>query len=171
MIFENKIARNLALAFVFLAALCAQPTHAAPSGDADLRELSRYELTMGDVRKFAAANAALAKHPKAEQNDDEEEDEDEDEGANNNESLDEMAARIGRIPEARKAIEAAGLTVRQYAVITMALFQSAFAQYAVEQGADPAKVARDAGVNPANLRFVKEHKAELEKLKGTAGGE
>jgi len=167
-IFENRIARNLALAFVFLAALCAQPTRAAASGDADLRELSRYELTMADVRKFAAANAALAKHPKAEQNDDEEEDEDE--SSNDDESLDEMAARIGRIPEARNAIEAAGLTVRQYAVITMALFQAAFAQYAVEQGADPAKVARDAGVNPANLRFVKEHKAELEKLKGTTGG-
>ena len=168
MTFENGIARNLALAFVFLAALCAQPTHAAPGGDADLRELSRYELTMADVRKFAAANAALAKHPKAEQNDDEEEAEDE--SSNDDESLDEMAARIGRIPEARNAIEAAGLTVRQYAVITMALFQAAFAQYAVEQGADPAKVARDAGVNPANLRFVKEHKAELEKLKGTTGG-
>ncbi len=165
---ENGIARHLVLALMFLAALCAQPTHAAASGDADLRELARYELTMADVRKFAAANAALAKHPKAEQNDDE--DEDEDESSNDDESLDEMAARIGRIPEARKAIEAAGLTVRQYAVITMALFQSAFAQYAVEQGADPAKVARDAGVNPANLRFVKEHKAELEKLKGTTGG-
>ena len=168
MIFENRIARNLALAFVFLAALCAQPTRASASGDADLRELARYELTLADVRKFAAANAAIAKHPKAEQNDDEEEDEDE--SSNDDESLDEMAARIGRIPEARKAIEAAGLTLRQYAVITMALFQAAFAQYAVEQGADPAKVARDAGVNPANLRFVKEHKAELEKLKGTTGG-
>jgi len=55
--------------------------------------------------------------------------------------------------------------VRQYAVITMALFQAAFAQYAVEQGADPAKVAREAGVNPANIRFIKDHKAELEKLK------
>ncbi len=169
MTFENRIARNLALTFVFLAALCTQATHAAPGGDADLRELSRYELIMTDVRKFAAANAALAKHAKAEQNDDEEEDEDE--SSNADESLDEMAARIGRIPEARKAIEAAGLTVRQYAVITMALFQSAFAQYAVEQGADPAKVARDAGVNPANIRFVKEHKAELERLKGPAGGE
>lgn len=114
---------------------------------------------MADVQKFAAANAALAKHPKAE-------DTDEDEG--DNESLDQMAARIGRIPEARKAIEGAGLTPRQYAVITMALFQAAFAQYAVEQGADIARVASDAHVNPANIRFVKEHKAELDKLKGPA---
>ena len=79
---------------------------------------------MTDVRKFAAANAELAKHPKAE-------DEDEEAGGGDGESLDEMAARIGRIPEARKAIEGAGLTVRQYAVITMALFQASMAQCAV----------------------------------------
>jgi len=159
---ENVIARNLLLACLFLAALCGPPCSAAPSGDADLRELSRYELTMTDVRKFAAANAALAKHPEAER------DEDQDDGDTDDESLDELAARIGRVPEARKAIEAAGLTVRQYAVITMALFQAAFAQYAVDQGADINKVARDAGVNPANIRFVKEHKAELEKLRAPA---
>ncbi len=160
---ENRFARNLVLAFLALTAICGQPTHAAPGGDADLRELSRYTLTMTDLRKFAAANASLAKHPKAEES------EDADDSENDNESLDEMAARIGRIPEARQAIEGAGLTVRQYAVITMALFQAAFAQYAVEQGADIDKVARDAGVNPANIRFVKEHKAELEKLKGPGG--
>lgn len=161
---ENRIARNIALALVFLAAICGRPIGAATSDDADLRELSRYTLTMTDVRKFAAANAELAKHPKAE-------DEDEEAGGGDGESLDEMAARIGRIPEARKAIEGAGLTVRQYAVITMALFQAAFAQYAVEQGADINKVAKDAGVNPANIRFVKDNKAELEKLQKPAPSE
>ena len=157
------ISRGFIFAVLFLAALCGQPVLAAPNGDADLRELSRYELTMADLKKFGAANAALAKHPKAEENDDAGDD------TNDNESLDDMAARIGRIPEARKAIEAAGLSVRQYCVITMALFQAAFAQYAVEQGADINKVAREAGVNPANIRFVKEHKAELEKMRGPAG--
>jgi hypothetical protein len=162
MTFENVVARSLVLPFLLLTALCGPPCSAAPSGDADLRELSRYELTMTDVRKFAAANAALAQHPEAER------DEDQDESDTEDDSLDELAARIGRVPEARKAIEAAGLTVRQYAVITMALFQAAFAQYAVDQGADINKVARDAGVNPANIRFVKEHKAELEKLRPPA---
>jgi hypothetical protein len=164
---ETRFARNLVLAFLSLATVCGVQAHAGPKADADLRELSRYELTMADVRKYAAANADLAKHPPAERD----EVEDEDEGNSDDESLDEMAARIERIPEARQAIEAAGLTVRHYAVISVALFQASFAQYAVDQGADPAKVARDAQVNPANLRFVKEHKAELEKLKGPAGGD
>ena len=161
MTFENRFARAsvLALVFALLAAVFGQQAHAAGSGDADLRELSRYTLTLTDIRKYAAANANLAKQPKAEQEEDEAEDEDDDE------SLNAMTAKIERMPAARKAIESAGLTARQYAVITMALIQASMAQFAVEQGADPAKVARDASVNPANIRFVKENKAELEKLK------
>ena len=161
MTFENRFVRNvlLVLMFALVALAFGQKAHAAGGGDADLRELSRYTLTMADIRKYAAANANLAKLPKAEENEDSEDDEDSD-----NESLDQMAARIGKMPEARKAIEAAGLSPRQFAVITMALFQASMAQFAVEQGADPAKVAKDASVNPANIRFVKENKAELEKL-------
>jgi hypothetical protein len=120
------------------------------------------------VRKYAAANANLAKHPKVEEDDDAEDHNDDD---SDDESLDGMVARIEKIPTARTAIESAGLTVRQYAVITMALIQASMAQFAVESGADPAKVARDAGVNPANIRFVKEHKAELQKMQGTGGSD
>ena len=164
---ENRIVRALAPALLFLAAICG-PALAAPSGDADLRELSRYTLTTADLQKLAAVNANLAKLAKAHENDDEGDDDGSD---TNNESLDQMAARLARNPEARKAIEAAGLTPRQYSVIMMALFQASFAQYAVEQGADAAKVAHDASVNPANIRFVKEHKAELQKLQEPAESE
>ena len=162
MTFENRFARAgvLVLVFALLAAVFGQQAHSATGGDADLRELSRYVLTMADIRKYAAANANLAKHPKAEQEDENAEDDE----ADDDESLDEMAARIEKIPAARKALASAGLTARQYAVITMALFQASMAQYAVEQGADPAKVARDASVNPANIRFVKENKTELEQM-------
>ena len=166
MALENRFPRTavLVLVFALLAAVCGEQAHSANGGDADLRELSSYQLTMADIRKFAAANANLAKHPKVEQDDDDAEDAD-------NASLDEMAARIESIPVARKAVEAAGLSARQYAVITMALFQASFAQYAVEQGADAGKVAREAGVNPANIRFVKEHKAELEQMKNLGSGD
>ena len=166
MALENRFPRTavLVLVFALLAAVCGEQAHSANGGDADLRELSSYQLTMADIRKFAAANANLAKHPKVEQDDDDAEDAD-------NASLDEMAARIESVPVARKAVEAAGLSARQYAVITMALFQASFAQYAVEQGADPGKIARETGVNPANIRFVKEHKAELEQMKNLGSGD
>ena len=169
MVLENRFASTavLVLVFALLAAVCGEQARSATSGDADLRELSRYQLTMADVRKFAAANANLAKHPKVEQGDDDAEAEDE----GDNESLDEMAARIESNPVARKAVEAAGLSARQYVVITMALFQASLAQYAVDQGADPGKVAGETGVNPANIRFVKEHKAELEQMKDLRSGD
>ena len=166
MALENRFPRTavLVLVFALLAAVCGEQAHSANGGDADLRELSSYQLTMADIRKFAAANANLAKHPKVEQDDDDAEDAD-------NASLDEMAARIESIPVARKAVEAAGLSARQYAVITMALFQASLAQYAVDQGADPGKIARETGVNPANIRFVKEHKAELEQMENQRSGD
>ena len=169
MALENRFPRNAVWVFVFalLAAVCGKQAHAAGGGDADLQELSRYQLTIVDLRKYAAANANLAKQPKAEQGDDDAEAEDE----GDNESLDVMAARIESNPIARKAVEAAGLSARQYAVITMALFQASLAQYAVEQGADPGKIARETGVNPANIRFVKEHKAELEQMKDLRSGD
>ena len=166
MALENRFPQTavLVLVFVLLAAVCGEQAHSATGGEADLRELSSYQLTMADVRKYAAANANLAKHPEAEQEDDAED-------ADENASLDEMAARIESIPIARKSVEAAGLSARQYAVITMALFQASLAQYAVEQGADPGKIARETGVNPANIRFVKEHKAELEQMQKLRSGD
>ena len=82
-----------------------------------------------------------------------------------------MTARIESNPVARKAVEAAGLSARQYVVITMALFQASLAQYAVDQGADPGKIARETGVNPANIGFVKEHKAELEQMENLRSGD
>lgn len=158
---DNRYSRAVALSLLMaLLAVFAPDVHSAPN-DADLRELSRYELTMSDFRKYAAATASLAKHVKTQ---DEYADEELVDDVADAESLDDMAARIGRTPETRKAIESSGLTVRQYMVISMALLQATFAQYAVDQGADPAKVAKDAGVNPANLEFVKEHRAEIEKL-------
>jgi hypothetical protein len=168
MALENRFLRTAVwvLVVALLAAVCGEQAQSAGDGDADLRELSRYQLTMVDVRKYAAANANLAKHPKNEQD---ENDAEEDEG--DNESLDEMVARIESIPIARKAVEAAGLSARQYVVITMALFQASLAQYAVDQGADPGKIARETGVNPANIRFVKEHKAELEQMKNLGSGD
>jgi hypothetical protein len=128
-------------------------------GNADVREVSRYQLTMADMRKWAAANANLkkiaAENPQLEQDDDDDD---------SSKSLDEIEARIDSTPAARKAVAAAGLTAREYAVISWAYVQAAFAHIALEQGADPNKIAREAGIHPANLRFVKEHAAELKKL-------
>lgn len=131
------------------------------AADPDVKEIANYKLTMDAVRKFAQASRTMKQLGKKHSEDDQDDQEDD---SDNSESIDDMEAKIASEPAARKAIEAAGLSVREYVVITFALLQSGIAQYAVDQGADPAKIARDAGINPANVTFYKEHKAEIEAL-------
>jgi hypothetical protein len=144
----------------------AAPSTTKASEDRDLKEIASYKLTMEAVRKFSQASRTMKqlekKSPKHEQ-DGEDEDEDDNDDADS-ESLADTEAKLSSMPAARSAIEAAGLSVHEYVVITFALLQSAVAQYALEQGADPAKIARDAGIHPANVTFYKEHKAEIDAL-------
>jgi len=138
------------------------------AADADVKEVASYKLTMDAVRKYAQASRTMKqlekKHSDDEQEDQDEQDNQDSDDDGNSESLADTEAKLASIPEARKAIEGAGLSVHEYVVITFALLQSAISQYAMEHGADPAKIARDAGIHPANVTFYKEHKAEIDAL-------
>jgi hypothetical protein len=133
--------------------------------DADLRELEEYRLSMEDVNRWMQANRNLAQlserlereHPEmAEQAEAVE--------GSGMGSFDDYEASIDRVPGARDAIEESGLSVHEFAVVGWALIQAGMAQYAVEQGADPKELAAKAHINPENLTFAREHKAELAKL-------
>jgi hypothetical protein len=133
-------------------------------GDADLRELEGYRLTMEDVKRWGAANASfarLAKKLKAE-NPDAGEDDGEELGPNA--TFDDMEASIERVPGAREAAEEAGMSLHEYVVISWALMQARVADMAVEQGANPKELAANAHIHPDNVTFVREHRAEIEKL-------
>jgi hypothetical protein len=157
----------------------AAPTATKASEDRDLKEVSSYKLTMDAVRKFAQASRTMKQLEKQRSNaeqdaaDDANDADDADDAdadsadADDSKSLADTEAKLASMPEARKAIEGAGLSVHEYVVMTFALLQSGVAAYAIEQGADPAKIARDAGIHPANVTFYKEHKAEIDAL--TAG--
>jgi hypothetical protein len=56
--------------------------------------------------------------------------------------------------------------VHEFAVVGWALIQAGMAEYAVEQGTDPKELAAKAHINPDNLTFAREHKAELATLQG-----
>src|SRR5687767_1979594 len=132
---------------------------ATPSADRDMRELADYELSMDAVTKWAAANKSLAelaeKRPELEE-----------QGTTNsdNASLDDMVKRVESIPEMRAAIEKEGLSAREYALVSLAVMQSAVAQMALAQGVSADSIARQAGINKKNLTFYQEHKAELERI-------
>ena len=137
------------------------PDVASGSDDADTREIARYQLTMADLRKWAVASekyhAYLRQHPELAKDNDKE--------SKADDSLDEIEARVERLPEVRRLIESAGLGVRQFAVISFALLQASVGHMLVQQGQSPDSVAREFGIHPANLRFVKENEAELAKMK------
>jgi hypothetical protein len=62
-------------------------------------------------------------------------------------------------PQMNAWIKQHGMATHDFLFIPMGLITAGFAQAAVEQGGKP-----PAFVNPVNLQFVKEHKAELEKM-------
>jgi hypothetical protein len=93
-------------------------------------------------------------------------------GMNANGSIDEIVARIGREPEAKVALAKEGLTPRDFARTLLSLLQAAMIKGFSPGGkVDMAKLPP--GVNPANIKFVEEHEAELQKLQaamiGTTG--
>ena len=128
--------------------------------DAEVAEITGYRLRMDEVERWYQAQRnvyeAMRKNPAlAEQL----------ESDGDDPSLDELEARFGAVPEVRRAIEAAGLEVRDFVVIVFTLAQAGVANAAVEMGASRDSVLARTGVEPANLDFVREHKAELERMR------
>lgn len=138
---------------------------ARPSGDGDaeLEEISDYRLGMPKVERWYQAQRnvleAMRKDPSIAAR--LENDESEEEGGP---SLDELEERYSSIPEVRAAIEAVGLEVREFGVITYSLVQASFAQAALQMGANRDSVLANTGIDPANLDFVRDNQAELQRL-------
>ena len=79
-------------------------------------------------------------------------------GLTNPKTLKEMAAAIEKQPAAVRALAAQGLTTREYATAMMALLQASMAEGFL-QGQDLSKLP--AGINPENVKFVRENKEAL----------
>jgi hypothetical protein len=134
----------------------------ASSADADLRDVSRYELTMDRMDRYFAATRNMAVAMKGmtpEQRERMKASGDADT------SLDAYAAQLEREPVARDAITQAGLSTREFAVLTMAYLQAGMADAVLQMRPDiknADSIAREMKANPANVRFVRENKAALE---------
>ena len=82
--------------------------------------------------------------------------------SNNNQTLADMEASIKKMPQAVAILAREGITPREYTLCMMALLQAAMVEGFSQGKADLTKLP--AGVNPENVRFVRENKAELEAL-------
>lgn len=165
-IFRRPVAASRVLARVVVllgvaAALVARPALAQSHDDADTRAFNSYTLTMPKVEAWARASLDIYKAAKAKaaaQGEDAASEDEDDEEDSSNQSLDEMAARINRQPEARRALRAAGLTAREYMLVSLTLMQAMMADQMMRQYPNMERPK----INPANLAFVQKNRARLE---------
>jgi hypothetical protein len=160
-LFPRISCRFCASAFVLLLAPVAG---AQGKSDADMIEMQKYVLTvdkvnrLGDVLhdlgQLAQKNPQLASAMEAESDKD-----------NGQQDLDAMERSFSAHPEVVSVLKSHGFTPHEFVLCQLVVFQAAFAEAAKQAGADPAKLASDAHVNPANLTFVEQHKAELDAMK------
>ncbi len=149
-------------AFLLLASTCAfiSATAYAQKSGTDTRDeaaIHDYVLTMSRVQAYAAAyqdyetngskDTSIADECKGKLDDDK------------MALVDKVKLVESSCPRLNAWIKQHGLTAQEFMFIPMTLITAGFAQVAVDAGGKP-----PAFINPANLQFVKEHKAELEKL-------
>jgi hypothetical protein len=134
--------------------------------DPDTVEMQNYTLSVDKIDRFGTAMHDLAqlaeKNPQAASAMETD--------ADKNEDLDAIGRRFSSNPEIAGVLKSHGFSPREFALCEMVIFQSAFAEAAKQAGADPAKLASDAHVNPANLTFVEQHKTELDAMRKKYSG-
>ncbi len=118
-------------------------------------KVTRLMQTIGDFGKLAKSDPSLGS---ALEND-----------AEKHESIADIERRISAHPQIESVIKDHGFTTHEFVVAEFTLFQSAFAAAAKQSGADPAKLASDAHVNPANITFMEQHKQDFEELQKKYG--
>jgi hypothetical protein len=145
------------IALVLALALCLPALHAQGAEAKDLDELAHYTLTMDKVTRvqqtFPEVNALVKANPNLATA----------LGTNSNQphTIADVEHRIAAVPQLVAVFTKHGLTPHEFIVVELTLVQSAFAFAAKQSGA---KLATDNHVNPANITFIEQHKAELEAL-------
>ncbi len=170
------LAAIVATGFVFLTA-CSKADDAAPAAgtpaasaaaanqaEEDLADVTQYRLTMDKYDKYLAAQKNImmkAKSLTPEQRKAMEERNDARDS--NNANLDEMTRNIEAEPMMVSAIRDAGLSPREYAVLTVSIMQSAMAAGVakMQPNANQDSLIREMKANPDNVRFFQQNEAEL----------
>lgn len=148
------------------AAPAAAAAPASASNGGDLADVAGYELTMERIDRYFAAQRAMGRRM-SELSPAEREAMrlDGDDDAGGDASLDAMASRIEGNAVMRDALREADLSPREFATLTMSLVQASMAAMVAQTrpGADLDSLVRGMGANPANVRFVRDNQAALER--------
>ena len=122
---------------------------------------AKNDLTEADQKKLEALNAQVEKLQ--EQKEKLEESLSSDNPANENpKTLSEMEQGIRKIPALARALEREGLSPRDYSKFMLAMLQAGMVHGLSQGKVDYSKLPP--GVSAENVKFIEEHKAELEAL-------
>jgi hypothetical protein len=137
------------LALVLLPALA----NAQRQPDRDAHEVSSYVLTEAALAKYTQATHSLKpllkNSPQAC-----------DEESDNAKSLSEMVTQLEAVPGAKRAVQAAGMSTREYLVFGLSMLQNGIAAWGLDQPGGKLSP----GTQLANVKFYRAHEAAIKKL-------
>ena len=142
----------------------AAPSAASEGADEQLKDISEYKLSMDRYDKYLAAQRNIALKAKdlspAEK---EAFRKRADARGDASESLDDMVRNIESEPLMTSAIRDAGLSPREFTMITMAMMQTAMAASVAQMRPNDNQdsLIREMKANPDNVKFWKANEAEL----------
>jgi cell fate (sporulation/competence/biofilm development) regulator YmcA (YheA/YmcA/DUF963 family) len=142
----------------------AAPSASTPSGDEQLADIADYKLTMDKYDKYLAAQRNIALKAKdlsaAEK---EAFQKRADARGDANSSLDDMARNIESEPLMNSAVREAGLSAREFTMITMAMMQTAMAVSVAKMRPNDNQdsLIREMKANPDNVKFWQANEAEI----------
>jgi hypothetical protein len=142
----------------------AAPSASAQNADEQLQDIAEYKLSMDKYDKYLAAQRNIALKAKdlspAEK---EAFRKRADARGDANESLDDMVRNIESEPLMTSAIRDAGLSPREFTMITMAMMQTAMAASVAQMRPNDNQdsLIREMKANPDNVKFWKANEAEL----------
>ncbi len=157
--------RALVIAALAVAPLSVHAQHASGhTMSADDRALHSYTLTMDHLRKLKQVALNLVAYEKAHPD---EAQKYEDMSESDDATLDQQIDHMASIPPMRKALASAGISARDYVLTSMTYFQAGMTAAMMDSYAKTKQQPPPLpyNVNPANVAFVRSHKAEIEQLK------
>lgn len=147
------------------AAATSASTAAASStqADEDLSDITRYRLSMDKIDKYIQSQKNLAAKVKSMSPAEREAFKNNDDVADANASIDEMVAKIDKQPVMAEAIKSAGLSTREWVMVTMSMMQTGMAAAVVKMRPNDNQdsLMREMKVNPENVKWYTEHEAEI----------
>ena len=146
------------LALTAQASPAARRAAAAASNAQDARALAGYTLSMADLRRFGATMQEIARAIKANPQLEERF------TSGMDESIAQVAARLGGVPQFRPAFAKAGMTPQQFAVTQFALMGTSMAVGMPKGAKTPEQLVKEMGIEPANVAFMRQHGAEVQAL-------